>query len=743
MTKASKNSLARLMATENLIVEHHNVKTAYFDVEKRLLGLPIWKDMSEDLYDLLIGHEVGHALFTPSVESLKEAINYIDAKNLDIAKGYLNVTEDARIEMLIKRRYPGLKRSFVFGYKDLMNRDFFQLIGKNVNEFSFIDRLNIHFKCGAAYLIKFTPEEQVFVAALEKAETFEEIKIIAKRIYDFCKNENRGSKTDNHMAQPRGSDDSGEAGESGDNESGESGESGDNESEGEGSGPSDESGDEESDDETSSKSGGQAGGAGGNDDTIVDGSVAPAPALTDEALEKMREKFVETTDRPIVYLNIPEGINLDKIVEDYKVVHERLRHCYAVKPPSKDFLAVAEKLHNEFRAANEKTVSFMVREFEMKKAADEYSRASVSRTGVLDTQKLHTYKYNDDLFRKVSTVTGGKNHGIVMFIDFSGSMHSNMAGTIDQLMTLVSFCRKTNIPFEVYSFTDVAEASYLYSSAYNQIIKNGKFDYKSGDLILCGYVRLCNYFSSRMNTVEYKQACINMTCLKLSFAFRELRERTKTAADYVAPPRLDGLNGTPLNDAIVIARHIVPKFQKETKVQIVNTIFLTDGSSNSNTTYFTGEKVEFYHAYSNHKTFLRDTLTKKLYETTNSREGLTSALLRSLRDVTASNVIGFFIASRSEAKRKISDHCPFAERDAKRGFFTKNHYVQIDSAGYNPYFVINSGNLEIDEEDFEDFEVKKNTTKSLAKMFSEFNRDKIGARVVAGKFIEKIAKQFS
>ena len=86
--KEAKSNLAKLLATENLTVEHKKVKTAYFDLQKRLLVVPIWKEMNVDILDLLLAHEIGHALFTPQVE-WKEAI---DKK---IPHSFLNVVEDA------------------------------------------------------------------------------------------------------------------------------------------------------------------------------------------------------------------------------------------------------------------------------------------------------------------------------------------------------------------------------------------------------------------------------------------------------------------------------------------------------------------------------------------------------------------------------------------------------------------------------------------------------------------------
>ena len=107
----------------------------------------------------------------------------------------------------------------------------------------------------------------------------------------------------------------------------------------------------------------------------------------------------------------------------------------------------------EFKNDSKKTVNYMVKEFEMKKSADQYARAATSKTGTLDMGALHTYKFNDDLFKKVTTLPGATNHGMVMVLDWSGSMVDNLKGTIEQLLQLVMFCRRTKIPFEVFAFT--------------------------------------------------------------------------------------------------------------------------------------------------------------------------------------------------------------------------------------------------------------------------------------------------
>ena len=124
-TKNSKSLLAKLMAEENITIQHKKVNTASFDMVRRILTVPIWKEMSNDMYDLFMGHEVGHALDTPcEPEVLEEAISRS-------CMPFINVTEDARIERSVKRRFPGLKGPFFRAYKELMDEDFFGIGKKN------------------------------------------------------------------------------------------------------------------------------------------------------------------------------------------------------------------------------------------------------------------------------------------------------------------------------------------------------------------------------------------------------------------------------------------------------------------------------------------------------------------------------------------------------------------------------------------------------------------------------------
>ena len=177
-----KGTLAKLLATEDLIIEHRQCETAAFDVQRRVLTLPVWDRASENVYDLLVSHEVGHALYTPT-----------EWQKFKCPQSFVNVTEDARIEKLMKRRYQGLPKTFFKGYQELNDEDFF-CVGDKIAEINLIDRINLHFKIGNYRNVPFTPEEQAFVRATEIAETFEQAVAVAEEVYAFMEAAARGER---------------------------------------------------------------------------------------------------------------------------------------------------------------------------------------------------------------------------------------------------------------------------------------------------------------------------------------------------------------------------------------------------------------------------------------------------------------------------------------------------------------------------------------------------------------------
>ena len=184
--KEFKSQLAKLMANENIQIEHQKISTAKFDVKNRVLYLPIWTDMTGYTYDLLCGHEVGHALFTPEEGWHDAVVDKAKGKNY---KNFLNVVEDARIEKRVQRKYPGLKQSFKKAYADLMKKDFFGIGKRDINSFPFIDRLNLFTKSQYVLPVDFDEYETKLLEKVKAAESWDDVVAVTKEIYDYSKDE--------------------------------------------------------------------------------------------------------------------------------------------------------------------------------------------------------------------------------------------------------------------------------------------------------------------------------------------------------------------------------------------------------------------------------------------------------------------------------------------------------------------------------------------------------------------------
>ena len=104
---------------------------------------------------------------------------------------------------------------------------------------------------------------------------------------------------------------------------------------------------------------------------------------------------------------------------------------------------------------------------------------------------LSKYKFTDDIFKKLTIVPDAKNHGMIVLVDWSGSMSDVLSSVIQQLMNLAWFCRKINIPFEVYAFSNYYNYNY---DGVKPVIKS--FDLKPGDIRLNDF-RLVNFVSHK------------------------------------------------------------------------------------------------------------------------------------------------------------------------------------------------------------------------------------------------------
>jgi len=447
-----KGTLARLLATEDLLVEHKNVSTASFNVHSRVLTLPRWEKASNNVFNLLISHEVAHALFTPDEDWRKKT---------KIPQGFINVTEDVRIEVLMKKKYAGLPKTFFRGYQELHDQDFFGIADEDVSAMNIADRVNLHFKIGNFLKVPFTAAEMVVVDQCAAAVTFDDAIAAAEALYalhEQQKEEQQQSANEEVSSSPESTEepqgtDGGESEEPEEAPSDSEGESS------EGGAPQEGEGDEEPIERTESDDSENVGG-----DSA--GNLTDEVSTMENFNENLEDMATKSTYNEPLYLTYP-SFPADKYVATNKDVHEYISTSFTMQrqslydnnPENADYFinnlfGVYDKKYAEFKRNIQSEVNYMVKEFECKKSAAAYSRASTSRTGVLDCTKLHTYKYNEDLFKKVTTLPQGKNHGLVFVLDWSGSMCYILEDTIKQLLSIVMFCDKVNIPFEVYAFTN-------------------------------------------------------------------------------------------------------------------------------------------------------------------------------------------------------------------------------------------------------------------------------------------------
>ena len=725
-----KSQLAKLLATEDLIVEHKPVETASFNVSSRVLTLPVW-DASENVYDMLVSHEVSHALYTPDTEWYKDR---------QINPSFVNIVEDARVEKLMKRRYAGISKTFFNGYQELSDKDFFGIELKDIDEMNLADKINLYFKIGNFVDIDFTVEEEIYRSQVEKAETFEDTLDAAEALFKYCQakleEKKEQEKLDMESAEGDSIDDVDNSGSDVTDEQGSS------EEEGElpqGVKPTED--EEGSTEEQSAPSGGSTGGL---------------EVETADSLEEAIKNLAQTNTRETVYWEIPQ-VDLKRIIISNETIHELCDTQFAEDEVKFEEMVKAQKLKYpdfdyykesswnydktvdadatfvKFKRSAQKEVNYLVKEFECKKSASAYARATTSRTGVLDTSRLHTYKYSEDLFKKVTVLPEGKNHGLVFILDWSGSMSNVMLDTVKQLYNLLWFCKKVQIPFEVYAFTHdyPNENRYLEerSEQFAYTVKDGlaMFDPK---------VSLMNIFTSKVKGKELEKQMKNIWRIVNNFGYC----RTK----YQIPLGMS-LSGTPLNDTLIALHQLIPDFKSKNKVEKVQCVILTDGESNHLSYHVTVQRSWDDHPYQGYNSiptnsYLRDRKTGRTYlHKGDYYHHTTQVLLRNLRDnFPDTNFIGIRILASRDANYFLRTYLEYQEDEIEKYMkvWRKQRAFAIKGIGYDTYFGLSSSALDNDTE----FEVKQDATKSQIR--SAFKKSLNGKKMnkkILGEFVELIA----
>ena len=708
-----KSQLAKLLATEDIVVEHKHVETAQFNVQTRVLILPLWEKASNYVYDMLVGHEVGHALFTPDEEPPSH-----------VPFHFLNVAEDARIEKLMKRKYLGIAKSFHRGYNEMHEDDFFELDGVDTNSLNLADRANLFFKIGSFLPISFSDPEKEIITLIQNAETFTETIAAAEALYNFCKQEHDNKEQVKKETEGNQEENIPEPIEGNSSSDGDSG--------------TDDADDTDSSLSNSDGDSDVESGV-GNSNHNFGSNASDLTVGTADALMGRLKDLTSSSGIENVYVEVPK-VNLDTVIVSNEDVHDVIIEDFAEQTSQSAFMTKEDIFSNpdsdflKFKRDAQKEVSYLVKEFECKKSASAYARATTSRTGVLDTRNLHTYKYNEDLFKKISVVPDGKNHGLIFVLDWSGSMQYILEDTLKQLYNLIWFCKKVQIPFEVYAFSQEFNRRHspYYEDKYDKMVKEevDHCERKEGFFHIDNDFSLLNFFSSKTNSKTLEEQMINIW--RVSHSFRN-------HVCYRYPTRLC-LSGTPLNESLVTLHQLIPQFQTQNNVEKVQCIVLTDGDAPqlpfNKIVNRAWEDDEFLGCVNCHgdRSFLRDRKLGRTYKLPYSHNQFTDALLENLQDTFPStNFIGIRVIAPRDAKYFIRRY--HGDDEKVINTWTKTKSCTITNSGYDAYFCISSTALAQESE----FDVDDSATKAQIKraFVKSLKTKKLNKRIL-GEFISLV-----
>ena len=716
----SRDLLAKLLANENLNIVRAPVSTASMDIRSRTLTLPQWKEMTPDVEEMLIGHEVGHALFTTD--------DYIKEGETRALHGYMNVIEDVRIEKKIKNKYPGLRASFLKGYKELNDRDFFEIQGKDLSQLLLIDRMNLYYKVGFNCGVKFTTTEMEFIRRTDKCDSIDDVYLLAKELLEFTKEE-RKAKKQSMAEQYNDIQLSEEDVEDLDEVEYDNDLYDDLEEEEDGDTDNDKPSEEEPEEEKQLKKG-----SGSTPET------KPNTEVTDEELESttenaFRQRLSNMADTStLVNILVPElkTRNNDVIVgykhilsdmpEELKEAEDNMIKRYSAEW-FKAYSANTTKDLEKFKTDSSRVVNYLVKEFEMKKSAASYKRSMTAKTGELNVRKLHSYKLTDDLFKRITVVPDAKNHGMVFLLDWSGSMQGVMEDTMKQVINLAMFCQRAQIPYQVFAFTNGYTSDDPYTATTN-------YDPATFKGFTVGSFNMLELFSHKMTNTEFNK----MVGLLFKRPWNSCRKYS--------------LNGTPLNEALLFMADYLGKFIKNNNVEKASFITLTDGEGHGisgvqnfrETTYSGGKYTKII-------TYLRDPVTRREYSIERDGALQTKVFLALIKHRYAVSTIGFHVIrnSRRDMEQFIRYNIPTCVNGYEahvmvqefKKQFREQDFALVANTGRDELYLLPASKLVTDEGEL--IVTTNMNSKQIAKQFTKFLDVKKTSRLLLNRFVALIA----
>lgn len=770
MTVEITNDIStRLLAQENLLINRAPVQTASFDVKNRILTLPMWQNMTPEIEEMLKAHEVGHAIYTDETLFAKLA------STSKVPFGYLNVLEDARIEKLMKRKYPGLRKTFTAGYRELNERDFFGVLQRDVSQLPFIDRINLWFKVGFQSGVRFSQAEKYLVERVERAETIAEVISLATSVFEFSKKEAERKRVERENdteykklkleEQKELEEDEKQALEDAIDLLADEDQFDDDDwaSDAEYKDPDEielQEKDEQLEEmrvkgtdteepvvESEDKPSGQ------HDET-------PKESFTQNAFHEKLTESADTTTK-YNYLSLPDTNKMPHVRIGYKTVLAETTMMLDTKSEpdiygrnTEDYFNRIAKEYDSFRVDTSRVVNYLIKEFEMKKAASDYKRTAVAKTGVLDVRKLASYKIREDLFKQITITKDGQKHGMIFTIDWSGSMADYLQETVKQLISLTTFCYRLKIPFEVYAFSDSCEFTDIQFKENAAAIRQ-PYTLQFGH----NQFQMIEFLSHKMTLSEFNRGCRNLYMMSANYDFRRMNKTESSFRDKYQ------LNGTPLNEAMVWLYNYIGEFKQNNQIEKLTMIKLTDGDASGMRSYF--EEIEDTADNMTHPsyisttdyhydpatgtrtrmkivTMLTDKVTKKSYVYDNVQ--CTNLICKMIQDRHGAAVVGYHVVGKGRrelmwtVQRYLEASNTIEQGDMAikiRKGFNDDMFYPLATAGHTEMFLL-PNNMKVDDTELEEA-MGNLSSGQIAKKFGKYLGAKKTSRILLNRFVAAVA----
>lgn len=341
----------------------------------------------------------------------------------------------------------------------------------------------------------------------------------------------------------------------------------------------------------------------------------------------------------LVHKLAEDAVKQKKFNSDSITISQEIKSCDAFFNKAK---SIAKKMSAQYQA---------------KKSAYERKNESFRSTGSLALNRVANYRTSDDIFHNKVEVRQGKNHGLIVIIDASGSMSRSVKFLAHQFLITALFCNYTQINYEIYNFTSTYRFSSESELEMRPMVQTGS---SLADIRSVYESMLLTFFFNRRNIYE-----ITERGMTLSQIFSK-RMETKTA--------FGNMGGTPLLQATIFAYHRA-KHMQENGIENVSITFMTDGF---------GDDCRI-------SKVIKDPYSNRYFRSNDTNESL--SVINKMIRLHNIKIFNIFVAGENAQKVDLKGHLldyiqhNYAKRDGDKTEITrinKERYEQLKMIAYTP-----------------------------------------------------------